>query len=94
MIVRLDRRADLTRLDIDSPSIGWSADVYVLDAGDVPTGAPTGTPTASIEGANGNTSVDLGGHPGDTVLIWFTELGRTKGAFRIQVSELRVVGQV
>ena len=94
LIVRLDRQVDLTRLDVDSPSIGWSADVHVLDGGDLPTGAPTGTPTARIEGANGNASVDLGGHAGDTVLIWFTELGRSQGAFRVQVSELRVVGRV
>jgi serine/threonine-protein kinase len=94
LIIQLDRRAALTRLDIDSPSIGWSADVYVLDAADVPTGAPTGAATAKIDGANGNASVDLGGHPGDTVLIWFTELGQGQGSYRIQVSELRVVGQV
>jgi eukaryotic-like serine/threonine-protein kinase len=94
LIVRLDRRVNLTRLDVDSPSIGWSAEVFVLDAGDLPTGAPSGAPTARIDGANGNASADLGGHPGDTVLIWFTELGRGQGSYRIQVSELRVVGQV
>jgi hypothetical protein len=93
LIVQLDRRVDLTRLDVDSPSVGWSAKVYVLDAADLPAGAPTGAPTATIDGANGNASVDLGGRPGDNVLIWFTELGRGQGSYRIQVAELRVVGQ-
>jgi serine/threonine-protein kinase len=94
LIVQLDRRVDLTRLDVDSPSVGWSAQIYVLDGSDLPSGAPTGAPTARIDGANGNASVDLGRHPGDTVLIWFTELGRGQGSYRVQVSELRVVGQV
>jgi serine/threonine-protein kinase len=93
LIVQLDRRVDVTRLDVESPSIGWSAHVYVLDAAALPTGAPKGVPTATIDGANGNASVDLGGHPGDTVLIWFTELGLGQGSYRIQVSELRVVGR-
>jgi serine/threonine-protein kinase len=95
LVVHLDRRVDLTRLEVDSPTTGWSAEVFVTDAGRLPTDAPTGPSTATITNAAGNAVVDLHATPGDSVLIWFTQLGGNgRGGYRVQVSELRVVGQV
>jgi serine/threonine-protein kinase len=87
----------LERLDITSPGVGWTADVYVLEnqqalAGFDPadhTIASTMSPTQA-----GTTTVDLGGREGEVVLLWITNLGQSDPAedlpFAVEVAEAEI----
>jgi hypothetical protein len=91
LVVELDRAATLNRLDIDSESTGWNAQVYAY-AGAAPIGPPAGTPIGTISNAPGDVSVDLGGVSARRVLVWFTRLGDAHGRYLVSVNEIRVIG--
>ncbi len=66
----------LHSLTVTSPTVGWSAEVYVTDA--VPTApslAPWGPPVASKQAIDGSVTFDLSGHRGRAVLLWLTDPG-------------------
>ena len=73
LVLTLDAAADLGQLIITSPTAGWSTDIYVADqpAADL---EGWGDPVASGSVAAGDTSFDLGGAHGGSVLIWITAL--------------------
>jgi hypothetical protein len=72
----LDSRQALHTLSVLSPTVGWSAEVYVADSvPDPPALAPWGPPVAARQGGSGTTTFDLGGRRGGAILFWLTDLG-------------------
>ena len=83
LVLNLDQAAELGELVVDSPTAGWSAQVYVAGspAADL---AGWGEPVAQQEGIEGRAAFDLGGAEGGAVLLWITQLG---GDGIVQVGE-------
>jgi serine/threonine-protein kinase len=74
LVLGLDRPTKLARLELDSPTTGWSVQVFVTseDGASLDSwGAPVGT----ADDIDGSTVVDLHGAPGSRVLVWITSLG-------------------
>jgi hypothetical protein len=92
VVLPLAEAAALTRLEVDSPTAGWSASVYLAD--DVPDEiGGWGEAVARTEGVRGDASFDLGGRTARNVLLWFTDLGDSSGnQHLVEVSEVRLVG--
>jgi serine/threonine protein kinase len=90
LTMSLAQSAPVHDLTVTSPSTGWAAEVFV-SATPVASGQPLsawGQPLASkTDVAAGNTSFDLGGHRGQYVLFWLTNLGP---ANQTVISELSV----
>jgi serine/threonine-protein kinase len=86
VVLKLDRSHKLRRLAIQSPTHGWSAQVYVAGsaAADL---AGWGQPVANAT-VPGDTTVDLAGRDGAAVLLWITDLG--DGNNQVSIGELRV----
>jgi serine/threonine protein kinase len=74
VVLRLDRSHKLGRLQIQSPTQGWSARVYVADAPGT-TLADWGAPVAQKANIAGGTDFDLQGRQGAAVLVWITDAG-------------------
>jgi hypothetical protein len=74
VVLTLEEAAELAALDVDSPTQGWSASVYVAErpADDI---AGWGQPVAIEEGIDGDASFALDGASGGVVLVWITDLG-------------------
>ncbi|MDQ3384699.1 MAG: protein kinase [Actinomycetota bacterium] len=93
VVLTLTEPSRIEALEVDSATAGWAASVYVAD--EVPSDlSGWGEPVARAEGVDGGTTFDVAGAEGRHILLWVTDLGgnRVRDAFRMQVSELRVVG--
>jgi hypothetical protein len=93
VVLPLAEATALSRLEVDSPTAGWTASVHVAD--DVPDDiGGWGEEVARVEGVSGDASFDLGGRAGRNVLLWFTDLGDGNGGNQhlVEVSELRLFG--
>lgn len=91
LVVTLAEAAAIRSLEVDSPTAGWAASVYVAD--DVPADlAGWGDPVADASDVPGATTFELGGVEGRHVLLWFTVLGGDGERSRVEVAELRLVG--
>jgi eukaryotic-like serine/threonine-protein kinase len=86
LILRLDSPADLRTLEIDSPSTGWTADIYVSDQPQDSLSA-WGEKVGSVEGGGNTVTADLGGRNGGAVLVWITDLGDNN---KVELTEVRV----
>jgi hypothetical protein len=87
--IRLSGVAKLRTLTVTSPTVGWSASAYVSSS-PISTGQPVsawGLPTSTLSGINGSTTFSLGGHEGQYVLLFITNLGPTK---EVSIAELAV----
>ena len=73
LVLTLDRATALASLTVTSPTPGWTADVFVAEQA-APDLAGWGTPVATGVAMGDDTTVDLGGATGGTVLIWITSL--------------------
>jgi serine/threonine-protein kinase len=93
VVLDLEAAGPLARLEVDSPSSGWAAAVYVADQA-APTLAGWGEVRAEGSGIDGDAVFDLAGATGRHVLLWFTNMGdgRVGPSYRVQVDELRLVG--
>jgi serine/threonine-protein kinase len=95
IVVRIGTATTLDSLEVDSPTPGWRAQVYVADS--VPTelggwGSPVATEsdvTAAADG--GTTKVDLKGRRGSAVLLWITYVGDAP-RHGTAIAEVRVLG--
>ena len=70
------RAAGSRRLEITSPTQGWTAEVYVLD--DVPDRTAIDgqeEPVGEASGIDGNAELRLGGREGSVVVLWITRTG-------------------
>jgi tRNA A-37 threonylcarbamoyl transferase component Bud32 len=89
--IRLQSAAALGHLTVTSPTTGWAASTYV-SANPISSGqsiSAWGSATDSKSGITGNSTFSLGGHQGQYVLLWITNLGPADMA---QVAELSVTG--
>ena len=89
--ISLTASTTLKELNVTSPTVGWSASVYVSTAPvtsgqGVSTWGPAVTSQSDI---NGDATFSLGGHKGAYLLLWITNLGP---ADRASVAELSVTG--
>ncbi len=74
LVLELEQSSELKRLEIETPSVGWQAKVYVANApADQIDG--WGDPVATVDaGTDGTTKIDLDTRAG-AVLLWFTRAG-------------------
>jgi tRNA A-37 threonylcarbamoyl transferase component Bud32 len=84
LVLTLDSSRPLADLQVDSPSSGWAASVYLSDS-DPSTLEDWGQPVASGASTPGTTHFDLHGNSASHVLLWFTDLG---AANKVSVSEV------
>jgi len=85
IVVVLDSAQSLRELQVDSPTTGWSAEVFVADT---PRGALVdwGDPVSSAESISGGHTFTLGGARGKALLLWITRLG--EAPHRVQISSV------
>jgi putative peptidoglycan lipid II flippase len=74
IVLGLDRPSKIARLELDSPTKGWSVQVFVT-SGDGTSLEEWGTPAGTADGIDGSAVVDLHGAQGSRVLVWITDLG-------------------
>jgi serine/threonine-protein kinase len=86
--IRLAAPAALDQLVVDSPSRGWSAEVFVADQPF--TSAPTGPPEGRLVDIAGDAHFHLHDARGSVVLLWITALGTDH---TVQVAELEARGR-
>lgn len=85
----LGSSVDLRRLEVSSPTVGWSAAVYVSEHA-IPSGNPPsswGQPVDAATSIDGNHGFSLGNSRGRYVLFLITNLGPSH---RVDISKLRV----
>lgn len=77
IIISFDGPSLLDDLEIDSPTDGWSAEIYVSDMIS-PTLDGWGEPIGRVDTERGSTSVDLNGEIASHLLLWITDPGTTE----------------
>ena len=91
IVVELGSASVVRRLEVQSPTPGWTAAVYVADS---PRSSLEGwgSPVATIRSDREVTGVDLtAAAPGKAVLLWLTSLPRDGGEFSAEIGDLRVL---
>ena len=87
LIVSTDATVALSSLTVTSPDEGWSAEVYAVEGDAPPDLHGWGDPLAEVsEASTGTTELELGGHRGNAVLLWFTHLSPIPDSDRHAVS--------
>lgn len=85
VVLSLDGDHRLSRLQLTTPSAGWSASVYVSD-GPRSTLVEWGRPVATASDIRQNATFDLGRVSARAVLIWITDLGAANS--RVAIGEV------
>jgi serine/threonine-protein kinase len=83
----LGSNIEVRRVEVSSPSVGWSADIYVSDHAS-PDLKQWGRPVASAQDVNGTANIDVPKASGRYVLIWFTQLAQDIN--KVEVAEIAV----
>ncbi len=93
LVLQLEDAKELVELQVDSPTNGWRAQIYV--AGSDPGNLPGwGDPVATTDALSAGTStIDLGDTTGGAVLIWITDRGDAPGRAAAEITEVRVSGR-
>ena len=91
IFVTLTERAVIQRIEVVSPTPGWSAEVYIADEPGT-TLDDWGEPVVARSALDGDASFNLGGVSGRAVLLWITDLGDGGPPFRVEIAEIDVVG--
>lgn len=88
LVIDLGESTDVETLQVETPNAGWSLVVHVADQ---PATALDGwgPPAATVEMADGSTTIELDRARGSFVLIWLTDLG-TDGRVKFDLREVRV----
>jgi serine/threonine-protein kinase len=74
LVLELEQAGELRTLALETPSVGWQAEVYVADGLADELGG-WGEPVATVDaGTDGTTTVDVDAR-GGAVLLWFTRAG-------------------
>jgi hypothetical protein len=93
LVLQLASVQELTELQVDSPTNGWRAEVYVAgsDPGNL---GGWGEPVATTDSLPaGTSSISLGDTEGGAVLIWITDRGDATGRAPAEIAEVRVSGR-
>lgn len=93
IVLSLGSTATLESLELQSPTSGWRAEIYVAaTAADELDG--WGEPVATTEHlASGSNTVDLGDAEGGAVLIWILDRGDAPGRAPAEIQEARLTGR-
>jgi hypothetical protein len=91
IVVTLAGEHVIERLELQSPMLGWSAEIRVA-ASPQPSLAGWSDPVARITDGGASASVDIAGRRAGAVLIWITDLGGTGPPFRFELSEVKLFG--
>ncbi len=90
--------AQIERLDVNTTSTGWSADVYVLESQqDLVKFDPEANVVATSIGpvATGTTEVNLQARQGEVVLLWITDLGEGESGedlpYSVRINEVEIL---
>jgi hypothetical protein len=93
LYVTLPKSTSLASLKVNSPTNGWSAQIYVAD-GPKDSLDGWGAPVATKSDiASGTTAFDLKGTKGSAVLIWITNVGSDaddSGRFHTRIADVTV----
>lgn len=89
-MVTLGQPGSLGRIRLNSPSQGWTVQVFVA-AAPAPTLAGWGEPVAEATDIGGDVELDLDDTSGGAVLVWITDLG-TDETPRVTISDLILAG--
>ena len=91
IVVVLGSASVVRRVEVQSPTPGWTAQVYVADS-PRSTLEAWGSPVATVRAEREVTAVDLtAAAPGKAVLLWLTSLPRDGGEFSAEIGDLRVL---
>ncbi|HVF75971.1 MAG TPA: protein kinase [Acidimicrobiales bacterium] len=85
LVLTVPGDSPLRRLEVQSPTSGWAAAVYVADRPSS-TLADWGEPVDTKTAIDGNTTFDLQGRRGAAVLLWITDPGEGNKARIAEVS--------
>lgn len=86
LVLELEQRLPLNRIELDTGSTGWRAEIYVADSF-APDGADWGEPAAVIEAGSNRVVRELGRREGSRVLLWIRDTGTTGGINRFELFE-------
>jgi serine/threonine-protein kinase len=93
LVVQADSPAEVTSVEVRSPSPGWDAEIYSA-AGDAPEDLEGwGSPISTITDGGERESVDLDGAEAQSFLIWITKPPSSieqSGRFQMQISDVRL----
>ena len=92
LVLTLDGTSRIDHVEVDSPSAGWSASVFVTTAPPDLTTLAT-RPAASLADISGTARFNTGANRGRYVLLWITRLSTVPSRFSVAVDEVRVVGR-
>jgi serine/threonine-protein kinase len=92
LVLTLEEVSSLDHLEVDSPTNGWRAAVYVAESPQASLAA-WGEPVTTTQGLRGGTNqIDLGGRRGGAVLLLILDRGDARGRASAEITEARVVG--
>jgi hypothetical protein len=86
LVIRLDGEERLSRLEVDSPTRNWSAQVYVAGASKDKL-ADWGKPVADVTSTNGDHIFNLQSTKGAAILLWITDPGQSN---QLEIREIRI----
>ena len=89
LLITLDDEVPLNRIELDSNSEGWIAEIYV-GSEFAPDGSNWGEPVATVDAGSNRVVRDLGRVKGDVVLLWILDTGLTDERFRFELAEVTV----
>ena len=91
IVIPLTEVTALERIELDSPTKGWSAQIYLADAPATEVEG-WGDPVAGAGNIDGGARISLRGARGGAVLVWITDLGdgSVGERFAAAIAEIRV----
>ncbi|MGQ0434440.1 MAG: protein kinase domain-containing protein [Microthrixaceae bacterium] len=93
IVVTVAAALELVTLEVDSPTNGWRALIYVRDA-PADSIAGWGEPVATTDGLPpGTNKIALDGARGAAVLIWIIDRGDGPGRAAAEIQEVRLLGR-
>jgi len=93
IVVTVAAAAELDTLEVDSPTNGWRALIYVRDA-PADSIAGWGEPVATTDGLPpGTNKIGLHGARGAAVLIWIVDRGDGPGRAAAEIQEIRLLAR-
>ncbi len=87
LLIEVDERLPLNRIELDTNTAGWVAEIYVGDAFS-DDGADWGAPVATVEAGSNRVVRELGRAEGKIVLLWIRDTGVSAERFRFELAEV------
>jgi serine/threonine-protein kinase len=91
LVIALDGTSALETVSINSPTVGWSVEIYVA-AEAAGTFEDWGAPVGGATDIQGDAEIAVGGAEGGALLVWITDLGDADTQVRTSIAEVVVDG--